>query len=117
MKVILYTRNSTENRPAASIAGQFRMCRLQAKEQGLTIVEEYSDQTIRGSTLILRPGVPTLAINALSSRLMTRATGDVSDLDVGLNGTMKALFLKDLEDNTRHGLIARHNDLVDKVCF
>ena len=37
------------------------------------------------------------------SRLVTLAEGDVSELHVGLKGTMNALFLKDLADKIRRG--------------
>ena len=40
-------------------------------------------------------------------RLVTLAEGEVSELHVGLKGTMNALFLKDLADKTRRGLRGR----------
>ena len=40
-------------------------------------------------------------------RLVTLAEGDISELHVGLKGTMNALFLKDLADKTRRGLRGR----------
>jgi site-specific DNA recombinase len=40
-------------------------------------------------------------------RLFTLAEGEVSELHVGLKGTMNALFLKDLADKTRRGLEGR----------
>jgi hypothetical protein len=40
-------------------------------------------------------------------RLVTLSEGDVSDLHIGLKGTMNALFLKDLADKTRRGLRGR----------
>ena len=36
-------------------------------------------------------------------RIVTLSEGDVSQLHVGLKGTMNALFLKDLADKTRRG--------------
>ena len=39
--------------------------------------------------------------------LVTLSEGEVSDLHVGLKGTMAALFLKDLADKTRRGLRGR----------
>lgn len=68
MKVALYARYSTDNQRAASIADQFRMCRLQAEKQGWTIAEEHSDQAISGSTLILRPGIQALINDGLQGR-------------------------------------------------
>jgi site-specific DNA recombinase len=40
-------------------------------------------------------------------RLVTLAEGEISELHVGLKGTMNALFLKDLADKTRRGLEGR----------
>ncbi|MCW8088264.1 recombinase family protein [Sabulicella glaciei] len=40
-------------------------------------------------------------------RIITLAEGEVSELHVGLKGTMGALFLKDLADKTRRGLEGR----------
>ena len=39
--------------------------------------------------------------------IVTLAEGDITHLPVGLNGTMNALFLKDLADKTRRGLRGR----------
>jgi site-specific DNA recombinase len=40
-------------------------------------------------------------------RIVTLAEGDVSELHIGLKGTMNQLFLKDLADKTRRGLRGR----------
>src|SRR5579863_4409148 len=40
-------------------------------------------------------------------RLLTLAEGDISELHVGLQGTMNALFLKDLAQKVRRGLEGR----------
>jgi DNA invertase Pin-like site-specific DNA recombinase len=40
-------------------------------------------------------------------RLVTLAEGEISELHIGLKGTMNALFLKDLADKTRRGLRGR----------
>jgi site-specific DNA recombinase len=40
-------------------------------------------------------------------RLFTLAEGEIGELQVGLKGTMNALFLKDLADKTRRGLSGR----------
>lgn len=39
--------------------------------------------------------------------ILTLAEGEISELHVGLKGTMNALFLKDLADKTRRGLRGR----------
>jgi site-specific DNA recombinase len=43
-------------------------------------------------------------------RLFTLAEGEITELHVGLKGTMNALFLKDLADKTRRGLEGRVRD-------
>ncbi len=43
-------------------------------------------------------------------RLVTLAEGEVSELHVGLKGTMNALFLRDLADKVRRGLRGRIED-------
>ncbi|WP_299410422.1 recombinase family protein [uncultured Roseobacter sp.] len=40
-------------------------------------------------------------------RMVTLSEGDISELHIGLKGTMGALFLKDLADKTRRGLRGR----------
>ncbi|MFB9948929.1 recombinase family protein [Rhizobium puerariae] len=42
--------------------------------------------------------------------IITLAEGEISELHVGLKGTMNALFLKDLADKTRRGLRGRVED-------
>ena len=43
-------------------------------------------------------------------KMVTLSEGDVTDLHVGLKGTMNALFLKDLADKVRRGLRGRVED-------
>ena len=40
-------------------------------------------------------------------QILTLAEGEITDLHVGLKGTMNALFLKDLAQKTRRGLRGR----------
>jgi site-specific DNA recombinase len=142
VKVAIYARYSTDNQRVASIADQFRVCLSHAEKQGWSVVEQYSDQAISGSTLILRPGIQALIRDALAGRfqfvlaealdrlsrdqediaglykrlrfsgvqIATLAEGEISELHVGLKGTMNALFLKDLADKTRRGLRGRVED-------
>jgi site-specific DNA recombinase len=46
-------------------------------------------------------------LNFAGVRLVTLAEGEITELHVGLKGTMNALFLKDLADKTRRGLEGR----------
>ena len=86
MKVAIYARYSSDNQRDASIADQFRMCRLHAEKQGWHIVEEYSDHAISGASLI-RPGIQALMADAMGGRFdlilaeaMDRLSGDQEDI-------------------------------------
>ncbi len=86
MKVAIYARYSSDNQRDASIADQFRMCRLHAEKQGWHIVEEYSDHAISGASLI-RPGIQALMADAMSGRFdlilaeaMDRLSRDQEDI-------------------------------------
>jgi len=135
LKVAIYARYSSDNQREASIADQFRMCRLRAEKEGWTVVEEYSDHAISGSSMIQRPGIQALIVDSTRGRfdmilaealdrisrdqediagiykrmryadvkMFTLSEGEISELHVGLKGTMNALFLKDLADKTRRG--------------
>ena len=46
-------------------------------------------------------------LHFLGMRLVTVAEGEISELHIGLKGTMNALYLKDLADKTRRGLEGR----------
>ena len=142
MKVALYARYSSDNQRDASIADQIRMCRLRAEKEGWSVVEEYTDHSISGSSMIQRPGIQALVMDSARRRfdmvmaealdrisrdqediagiykrmryadvkMFTLSEGEISELHVGLKGTMNALFLKDLADKTRRGLRGRVED-------
>ncbi|MDP0930352.1 recombinase family protein, partial [Paracoccus onubensis] len=135
MKVSVYARYSSDNQREASIADQFRMCRLRAEKEGWTVIEEYSDHAISGSSMIQRPGIQALIMDSARGRfdlilsealdrisrdqediagifkrmtyagvrMFTLSEGEISEMHIGLKGTMNALFLKDLADKTRRG--------------
>ena len=46
-------------------------------------------------------------LNFAGVKLMTVTEGEITDLHIGLKGTMNALYLKDLADKTRRGLRGR----------
>ena len=86
MKVALYARYSSDNQRDASIADQFRVCRVYAEKQGWHVVEEYSDHAISGASL-LRTGVQALIADALAGRFqlvlaeaMDRLSRDQEDI-------------------------------------
>ncbi|KRW96196.1 recombinase family protein [Paracoccus sp. MKU1] len=142
MRVAIYARYSSDLQREASIADQFRMCRLRVEKEGWQVVEEYSDHSISGSSMIQRPGLQALVMDSARGRfdlvlaealdrvsrdqediagiykrmryadvkMFTLSEGEISELHVGLKGTMNALFIKDLADKTRRGLRGRVED-------
>lgn len=135
MRVITYARYSSDLQRETSIAGQQRECRRYADREAWTIVAEFSDAAISGSTSH-RPGFQALraaarsgacdvvlaeALDRLSRdqadtaklfkdltflgvQLVTIAEGCITELHVGLKGTMNALWLKDHGAKTRRGM-------------
>jgi site-specific DNA recombinase len=138
-KVAIYARYSTDNQSVVSIEDQFRICREQAGRERWQVVDTYHDAAISGASVILRPGVQSLLLDAQRGRfdivlaevldrvsrdqadvatlfkhlrfagvqIVTLAEGEISELHVGLKGTMNALFLKDLAAKTHRGLRGR----------
>ena len=139
MKAAIYARYSTDLQSSASIEDQIRSCRERIAALGGTVIEEYSDAAISGSSMTGRHGLRALledarlghfdtvaseALDRLSRdqediagiykrlthaeiAIITLAEGAVSELHIGLKGTMNALFLKDLAQKTRRGLRGR----------
>ena len=68
MKVALYARYSSDNQRDASITDQLRMCRLRAEKEGWTVVEEYSDHALSGSSMIQRSGLQALILDSSRGR-------------------------------------------------
>src|SRR5215204_5375971 len=67
MRVAIYARYSSENQRDASIADQLRVCREFAARQGWTVVREFTEHAISGTTL-LRSGFQALMRDALNQR-------------------------------------------------
>ena len=93
VKVALYARYSSDNQRDASIADQFRVCRLHAEKHGWTVVDEYSDHAVSGASL-LRPGIQALIEDAhrgrfalVLSEAMDRLSRDQEDI-AGLHKRM-----------------------------
>ena len=134
LRAALYARYSCDQQRAASIEDQFRVCRERAGREGWKIAGAYKDSTISGDSMILRPGIQALLEDARRGMLdvvvvealdqadvatlykhlrfagvtvVTLAEGEISELHVGLKGTMNALFLKDLAAKTQRGLRGR----------
>ena len=99
MKVAIYARYSSDSQRDASIADQFRMCRLHAEKQGWTIVEEYSDHAISGSSL-LRPGIQALISDATRGRfdlILAEAMDRLSRDQEDIAGLFKRMSYSDVK--------------------
>ena len=99
MKVALYARYSSDNQRDASIADQFRMCRLHAEKQGWQVVEEYSDHAISGSSL-LRPGIQALISDATRGRfdlILAEAMDRLSRDQEDIAGLFKRMSYSDVK--------------------
>ncbi|MBE0562504.1 MAG: recombinase family protein, partial [Ochrobactrum anthropi] len=99
MKVAIYARYSSDNQRDASIADQFRMCRLHAEKQGWRIVEEYSDHAISGSSL-LRPGIQALISDATRGRfdlILAEAMDRLSRDQEDIAGLFKRMSYSDVK--------------------
>src|ERR1700737_1116384 len=46
-------------------------------------------------------------LSFLGVRIVTLAEGEIDELKIGFKGTMNAVFLKDLKDKVRRGLLGR----------
>lgn len=138
LRAAIYARFSTDMQSDASIDDQVRTCRDFADQQGMAVVETYSDRATSGASL-MRSGIQKLlrdadanafdvvvleAMDRLSRNqadiatiyqklqfrgvmIETTSEGSISEMHIGLKGTMNALFLKDLAAKTRRGLKGR----------
>ncbi|AZI38185.1 recombinase family protein [Caenibius tardaugens NBRC 16725] len=99
MRVALYARYSSDNQRDASIADQFRLCRLRAEKEGWQIVEEYSDHAISGSSL-LRPGIQALISDATRGRfdlILAEAMDRLSRDQEDIAGLFKRMSYSDVK--------------------
>ena len=120
-----HARYSSDNQSEASIDDQVRICRARAEREAGTVVEVYADHALSGATTngqasrrwggcprwspgrgsggaldrISRDQEHTAGIwktlEFAGTKLITLSEGLVSELHVGLRGTMNAMFLKD----------------------
>ena len=100
MKVAIYARYSSDSQRDASIADQFRMCRLHAEKQGWTIVEEYSDHAISGSSMIQRAGIQALIMDSSRGRfdlIMAEALDRISRDQEDIAGIYKRMRYADVK--------------------
>ncbi len=139
MRAVIYARFSSDLQDNRSITDQVSMARKYADMRGFVLAGVFEDAAISGASLINRPGLQRLLVDAaaqkfnvlvtesldrlsrsqadiaalyerlsfLAVRIETLADGHVSEIHVGLTGTMSALFLKDLAQKTRRGQMGR----------
>jgi site-specific DNA recombinase len=137
MRAVIYARFSTDLQSAASIEDQVRICRERIEQDGHQMVQIYMDHAISGANIrpgmqsLMADAangkldfVYAEALDRISRdqedvagfykrsrfddvRIITLAEGEISELHVGLKGTMNALFLTDLANKTRRGLRGR----------
>ena len=140
-RAAIYARYSSDRQSETSAEDQARLCRGRIEQEGWGLVDVFADLAISGATRN-RPGLNALleragefdvvvaeSLDRLSRdqediaglykrlrfagvRIVTLSEGEVSELHIGLKGTMGALFLKDLGDKTRRGQVGRasHRD-------
>jgi len=100
MKVAVYARYSSDLQREASIADQFRMCRLRAEKEGWQVVEEYSDHSISGSSMIQRPGLQALVMDSVRGRfdmVLAEALDRVSRDQEDIAGIYKRMRYADVK--------------------
>jgi len=137
MRAAIYARFSTDMQSAASIEDQIRICRERIERDGHKIVQVYSDRAVSGASrvpgirslladstkgkfdLVYAEALDRMSrdqedvagvykrLKYADVRIITLAEGEISELHIGLKGTMNAVFLSDLADKTRRGLRGR----------
>lgn len=135
-RTAIYARYSSDRQSESSAEDQARACADFAGRQGWDVRATFMDEAMSGSRRD-RPGLNALLLRAAEFdvllaesldrisrsledtagifsrlrfagvRLVTLAEGEISDLHVGLKGTMAQMFLKDLADKTRRGQVGR----------
>ena len=135
-RAAIYARYSSDRQSETSAEDQARLCRSRIEGEGWSLVDVFADLAISGATRN-RPGLNALlervgefdvvvaeSLDRLSrdqediagiykrlcfagTRIVTLSEGEVSELHIGLKGTMGALFLKELGEKTRRGQIGR----------
>jgi site-specific DNA recombinase len=136
IRAAIYARYSSDRQSETSAEDQARLCRARIDREGWRLIDVFADLAISGATRN-RPGLNALlertaefdVVVAVSLdrlcrdqediasiykrlrfagvRIVTLSEGEISELHIGLKGTMGALFLKDLGDKTRRGQIGR----------
>ncbi|WP_245728932.1 recombinase family protein [Paracoccus alkenifer] len=79
---------------------QLRMCRLRAEKEGWTVVEEYTDHAISGSSMILRPGIQALISDSARGRfdmIMAEAMDRLSRDQEDIAGIFKRMTYADVK--------------------
>jgi site-specific DNA recombinase len=135
-RAAIYARFSSDKQSEASAEDQARLCQQRAEREGWQVVGVYPDLALSGASRD-RPGLNTMlehierfdvvlaeSIDRISRdqedianiwkrlrfagvRLVTLSEGEVSEIHVGVGGTMAALYLRQLGEKTRRGQLGR----------
>ena len=97
-RVAIYARYSTEHQNPLSVRDQIEMCRDRAAREGWTVVEEYSDAALTG-TSNARPGYARLQADLRSGRF-----------DIVLADSLDRIS-RDPEHLTRFAKLCRFDDI------
>ncbi len=133
-RTAIYARYSSDRQNERSVDDQVRLCVQRAEREGWELGPVFADYAISGATrdrpqlnsmlaatgdfdILIAESLDRISrdqedianifkrLRFAGVRIVTLADGDVSEIHIGLKGTMSALFLKDLGDKTRRGQI------------
>jgi DNA invertase Pin-like site-specific DNA recombinase len=135
LRAAIYARYSTDMQSAASITDQVRICRRLAEERGWQVFADEAVsgathlrpgfQAMQQAAIAGRFDVLVAeALDRLSRdqehiaglhkrmrflgvEIFTKAEGEITELHIGLGGTMSAIFLRQLAQKTHRGLEGR----------
>jgi site-specific DNA recombinase len=131
MRAVVYARYSTELQRAASIEDQIRVCRERIEREGWSYLhagtshlrpgyQKLLDEAHQGMfDVVVAEALDRLSrdqehvahlykrLSFLGIKLVTVSEGLISELHVGLSGTMGALYVKQLAEKTHRGLRGR----------
>jgi site-specific DNA recombinase len=80
MKVVIYSRFSTDRQNESSIDDQVRVCSEYAQRQGWQVVEQYTDAGISGAAMGNRPGFLRMRADGMAGRFSVLLVIDTTRL-------------------------------------
>lgn len=91
MKIAIYARYSTDRQNESSIADQNRICGEYADDNGMTVVETFTDEGISGAALGNRPGALKLMETTLAGQIDVVIVADLSRLSRSMGDLPKMI--------------------------